>query len=83
MCRLVLFAGTCTRCGGEFHWDDLSQQLPCLEAKNNGIFGECRNGVNMDQHSFDQECDSCMDDESQMQQGQRNNDKGKKRQRTR
>ncbi|KAI0162970.1 hypothetical protein BJ166DRAFT_525006 [Pestalotiopsis sp. NC0098] len=81
MCRLVLFSGSCTRCGGDFHWEDLSQQLPCLEAKNNGIFGECRNGVNMDQHAFDQECDACMDDESPVQ--QKTSEKGKKRQRTR
>ncbi|KAH6656488.1 hypothetical protein BKA67DRAFT_157927 [Truncatella angustata] len=88
MCRLILFAGSCTQCGGEFSWDELAQQLPCLEAKNSGMFGECRNGVNMDQHTFDQECDSCLEAGGGEGYGdtQTNNkkgdDRGKKRQRT-
>jgi hypothetical protein len=44
---------------GTFTWDDLSQRLSCLEAKNNGVFGQCRRGVYVEQHSFDQECDRC------------------------
>jgi hypothetical protein len=59
MCRYVAFSGTCPRCGGVFTWDDLSQQLSCLEAKNNGIFGDCRKGIQVEPHSFDQECDPC------------------------
>lgn len=59
MCRLVLFAGTCTRCGESLTWADLSQQLSCLEAKNADVFGGCRRGVDVETHAFDQECDSC------------------------
>ncbi|KAK2003164.1 hypothetical protein LX36DRAFT_651498 [Colletotrichum falcatum] len=59
MCRLVLFAGTCTRCGESLTWADLSQQLSCLEAKNADSFGSCRRGVDVETHAFDQECDAC------------------------
>ncbi|KAK2055531.1 hypothetical protein LY76DRAFT_494949, partial [Colletotrichum caudatum] len=59
MCRLVLFAGTCTRCNESLTWDDLSQQLSCLEAKNADSFGGCRRGVDVETHVFDQECDAC------------------------
>ncbi|KAK2025418.1 hypothetical protein LX32DRAFT_655504 [Colletotrichum zoysiae] len=59
MCRLVLFAGTCTRCNESLTWDDLSQQLSCLEAKNADSFGGCRRGVDVETHAFDQECDAC------------------------
>lgn len=65
MCRLVMFAGACVKCGGDFHWHELTQQLPCLESKNIGIFGECRNGVQVDQHTFDQECDDCLAQEDE------------------
>lgn len=87
MCRLIMFAGSCTACAGEFHWEALTQQLPCLEAKNNGMFGECRNGVNMDEHSFDQECDSCLNElegggAHDGQARKSGDDRGKKRQRT-
>jgi hypothetical protein len=44
---------------GSFTWDDLSQRLSCLEAKNAGVFGQCRRGIQIEQHSFDQECDRC------------------------
>ncbi|KAF9878462.1 hypothetical protein CkaCkLH20_03954 [Colletotrichum karsti] len=59
MCRLVLFAGTCTRCNESLTWADLSQQLSCLEAKNADEFGGCRRGVDVETHAFDQECDTC------------------------
>ncbi|KAK3311900.1 hypothetical protein B0H66DRAFT_539015 [Apodospora peruviana] len=59
MCRLIAFTGACTRCRETFTWDDLSQELSCLEAKNTGVFGQCKRGVQTDQHSFDQECDAC------------------------
>ncbi|KAL0940566.1 uncharacterized protein CTRU02_203329 [Colletotrichum truncatum] len=59
MCRLVLFAGTCTRCNESLTWADLSQQLSCLEAKNIDEFGGCRRGVDIETHAFDQECDAC------------------------
>ncbi|KAK1984467.1 hypothetical protein LZ30DRAFT_747844 [Colletotrichum cereale] len=59
MCRLVLFAGTCTRCNESLTWAELSQQLSCLEAKNADSFGSCRRGVDTETHAFDQECDAC------------------------
>ncbi|KAH0444689.1 hypothetical protein CcaCcLH18_00347 [Colletotrichum camelliae] len=59
MCRLVLFAGACTRCNQSLTWADLSQQLSCLEAKNADEFGGCRRGVDVETHAFDQECDAC------------------------
>ncbi|EJP66529.1 hypothetical protein NHJ13051_001947 [Beauveria bassiana] len=59
MCRMIVFAGTCTRCNEAHTWEDLSQALLCLEAKNNGGIGDCANGVNIEQHKFDQECDRC------------------------
>jgi hypothetical protein len=59
MCRIVVFSGTCTRCNNLFTWDDLSQQLSCLEAKNAGVFGECRRGIHKEEHQFDQECPTC------------------------
>jgi hypothetical protein len=62
MCRLVVFMGTCPRCAGEFTWDELSQELSCLEAKNVGHFGECRRGINYEYHTFDQECPACAEE---------------------
>lgn len=62
MCRLVVFTGTCPRCAGEFTWEELSQELSCLEAKNVGRFGECRRGVNYEYHTFDQECPACAEE---------------------
>ncbi|RKU39713.1 hypothetical protein DL546_000490 [Coniochaeta pulveracea] len=59
MCRHVEFSGCCTRCGGFFTWDDLSQSLSCLEAKNVGYFGGCRRGAMIETHTFDQECPPC------------------------
>ncbi|KAJ9143361.1 hypothetical protein NKR23_g6690 [Pleurostoma richardsiae] len=63
MCRMMVFKGTCTRCGEFFEWKELSQELSCLEAKNNGVFGECRRGIAVEEHSFDQECDACAEDD--------------------
>jgi hypothetical protein len=65
MCRMVVFSGTCTKCGETFTWSDLTQELFCLEAKNSGAFGDCENGVTMDEHSFDDECDACADEEDE------------------
>ncbi|KAK3938860.1 hypothetical protein QBC46DRAFT_409774 [Diplogelasinospora grovesii] len=59
MCRIVVFTGTCTQCSGTFIWDDLSQELSCLEAKNVGQFGQCRRGVAKEEHVYDQECEQC------------------------
>jgi hypothetical protein len=59
MCRMVVFCGTCMRCGQAFTWDELSQQLWCLDAKNAGVFGACRRGIQVETHPFDQECDRC------------------------
>ncbi|KAH8904089.1 hypothetical protein BR93DRAFT_940234 [Coniochaeta sp. PMI_546] len=62
MCRLVVFMGTCPRCAGEFTWEELSQELSCLEAKNVGRFGECKRGVHYEYHTFDQECPACAEE---------------------
>ncbi|KAK0638971.1 hypothetical protein B0T16DRAFT_235365 [Cercophora newfieldiana] len=59
MCRMIAFSGRCLQCAESFTWDDLSQRLSCLEAKNAGVFGMCRRGVQIEQHAFDQECDRC------------------------
>ncbi|KEY72779.1 hypothetical protein S7711_02561 [Stachybotrys chartarum IBT 7711] len=63
MCRMVAFAGSCTRCEESYTWDDLTQQLACLEAKNNDAFGSCKGGVFVEQHDFDQECDRCAEED--------------------
>ncbi|EXV04685.1 hypothetical protein X797_002367 [Metarhizium robertsii] len=63
MCRLLVFAGTCTRCGESQTWDDLGQQLACLQAKNAGCFGQCDPGIYAEQHPFDQECDRCTEED--------------------
>ncbi|KAK3386744.1 hypothetical protein B0H63DRAFT_140418 [Podospora didyma] len=60
MCRHIVFAGKCSQCGGAFTWVELSQELRCLEAKNAGQLGECRRGVAIEEHNFDQECDPCL-----------------------
>jgi hypothetical protein len=62
MCRMVVFAGTCPACNTYFTWNELSQELSCLEAKNNGIFGDCRRGMTMEEHVFNQECDECAEE---------------------
>ncbi|KAK4228055.1 hypothetical protein QBC38DRAFT_362758 [Podospora fimiseda] len=59
MCRKIVFCGTCTTCGKPSDWEEYSQELPCLEAKNNGIFGECKNGIDRDEKPHDQECLAC------------------------
>ncbi len=56
----MVFAGYCPRCGGWYQWTELSRELSCLEAKNAGVFGGCGRGVSVDDHAFDQECDSCV-----------------------
>ncbi|KAL6852193.1 hypothetical protein J3F83DRAFT_719227 [Trichoderma novae-zelandiae] len=63
MCRLVIFRGTCTKCGEDQIWEELSQELSCLQAKNNGFFGDCSNGVFQEVHQFDQECDQCTEED--------------------
>jgi hypothetical protein len=59
MCRLVVFKGTCPHCNDTFTWDELTQELSCLEAKNNGSFGMCKEGTLVDEKEHDQECDPC------------------------
>ncbi|KUI59360.1 hypothetical protein VP1G_06610 [Cytospora mali] len=59
MCRMVIFSGKCIRCGQWYTLPELEQNVSCLEAKNNGGFGDCRRGVNMDQHDPALECSSC------------------------
>ncbi len=56
---MLLFSGTCPRCSAWYQWHELQQELFCLEAKNNGFFGECRRGVHPEEHTFDQECEDC------------------------
>ncbi|KAG5988990.1 hypothetical protein E4U54_004478 [Claviceps lovelessii] len=63
MCRLLVFSGCCTRCGDSYTWEDLSQQLACLESKNAGEFGQCKRGVFVEEHAFDQECDRCTEED--------------------
>jgi hypothetical protein len=63
MCRMVVFAGTCTRCEESQTWDDLTQRLSCLEAKNQDSFGSCTAGVFIENHNFDQECDRCAEED--------------------
>jgi hypothetical protein len=76
MCRMVVFAGSCTRCEESQTWDELTQRLSCLEAKNQDAFGSCSIGVFIENHDFDQECDRCseedegigdIDDEAQLE----------------
>ncbi|KAK7403453.1 hypothetical protein QQX98_010774 [Neonectria punicea] len=63
MCRMVVFLGACTRCGDAQTWTDLTQELSCLEAKNNGGFGECSRGILVEEHDFDQECQACSEED--------------------
>lgn len=59
MCRMVIFSGKCIRCGASYTVPELTQSVSCLEAKNNGGFGECSKGVNYDQHDPALECAPC------------------------
>ncbi|KAK4678761.1 hypothetical protein QC764_311430 [Podospora pseudoanserina] len=60
MCRKVVFAGMCSHCnGGPFEWTLLSRELPCLDAKNSGLFGGCPTGVERDEKQHEQECAAC------------------------
>ncbi|KAF4470641.1 hypothetical protein FALBO_2446 [Fusarium albosuccineum] len=63
MCRMVVFEGMCTRCGIPQTWTDLTQELSCLEAKNKGWFGECARGIYVEEHTFDQECSTCAEED--------------------
>src|SRR5689334_12167234 len=63
MCRMVVFLGTCTRCNEKNTWDDLTQQLACLKAKNKGAYGQCSAGVSVEEHAHDQECDRCVEED--------------------
>ncbi|KAL2680659.1 hypothetical protein Neosp_008262 [[Neocosmospora] mangrovei] len=63
MCRMVVFEGLCTRCGTPQTWTDLTQELSCLEAKNKGCFGQCSRGIHVEEHDFDQECNTCADED--------------------
>lgn len=55
----MVFTGACTKCQEPHTWEELSQKLSCLEAKNNGAIGHCSKGIDTEQHKFDQECDRC------------------------
>ncbi|KAF3765620.1 hypothetical protein M406DRAFT_234875, partial [Cryphonectria parasitica EP155] len=59
MCRMVIFSGKCIRCGSYYTIPELEQRISCLEAKNNGGFGDCHKGVNYDQHDPALECGPC------------------------
>lgn len=59
MCRMVIFSGLCIRCGISYTVPELAQSVSCLEAKNNGCFGDCHKGVNYDQHDPAIECGPC------------------------
>ncbi|KAK3990781.1 hypothetical protein QBC44DRAFT_368754 [Cladorrhinum sp. PSN332] len=59
MCRKIVFCGTCTTCGKSYDWEEYSQELPCLEAKNSGLFGQCKHGIDRDEKPHDQECLGC------------------------
>ncbi|KAF4977893.1 hypothetical protein FZEAL_5641 [Fusarium zealandicum] len=63
MCRMVVFEGTCTRCGTPQTWTELTQELSCLKAKNKGCFGECSRGIHVEEHTFDQECCTCAEED--------------------
>ncbi|KAK0667671.1 hypothetical protein QBC41DRAFT_134176 [Cercophora samala] len=60
MCRKVVFAGICSHCGlGPYEWAFLTRELPCLEAKNSGLFGGCNTGIEEDVKQHEQECPAC------------------------
>lgn len=59
MCRMVIFSGYCVRCGVAYQVPELTQSVSCLEAKNNGAFGDCKRGVHYDQHDPGMECSPC------------------------
>lgn len=61
MCRLVYFKGNCTHCGVSHIWNEMTQHLECLEAKNNDGFNSCQRGVEEDKCTFSQVCDDCSD----------------------
>lgn len=56
---MVIFSGYCPRCSVSYEVPELTQCVSCLEAKNNGEFGNCRRGVNYDQHDPGMECAPC------------------------
>lgn len=60
---MVSFVGICTRCHQSRDWPELSQNLACLDAKNRGGFGQCVSGVMVEHHDFDQECDTCAEED--------------------
>lgn len=64
MCRMVHFEGPCLLCGKFQLWDELTQQLLCLEAKNNGQLGHCVTGVFLEAHTFEEYCPACADAEA-------------------
>ncbi|KAH7259732.1 uncharacterized protein BKA55DRAFT_537419 [Fusarium redolens] len=63
MCRMMIFRGHCTRCDQPQTWVDLTQELSCLDAKNNGWFGGCRRGILVEEHDFNQECSICHEED--------------------
>ncbi|KAH7173698.1 uncharacterized protein B0J16DRAFT_376307 [Fusarium flagelliforme] len=63
MCRMIIFRGYCTCCGSAQTWVDLTQELNCLDAKNLGWFGGCQRGILVEEHSFNQECSVCHEED--------------------
>ncbi|CAH0017471.1 unnamed protein product [Clonostachys rhizophaga] len=60
MCRKLIFVGHCSECQEKKEpWDDLTQELSCLQAKNAGRFGACERGVYTEDHPFIGVCDEC------------------------
>ena len=63
MCRMIIFRGYCNCCGSAQTWVDLTQELNCLDAKNLGWFGGCQRGILVEEHSFNQECSICHEED--------------------
>jgi hypothetical protein len=59
----MIFRGHCTYCGSAQTWVDLTQELSCLDAKNMGWFGGCERGILVEEHSFNQECPTCHEED--------------------
>jgi hypothetical protein len=60
---MMIFRGYCTGCGSPQTWVDLTQELNCLDAKNMGWFGGCQRGILVEEHSFNQECSVCHEED--------------------
>lgn len=63
MCRYIKFEGSCSHYGEKQIWEDLSQRLSYLKAKNNEHFGNYAHSIFVEPHAFDQECQRCIDED--------------------